>query len=108
MVVEVGDWGYRGFILGGLLDWVFIGFSLVVRLEVLSRIVVWSFEEAVGVGLVRFDRVFRSGFWGVNGFDVGVGVIVGVFIERSRIICRSEGVIRGVLVFFLGILLFLL
>lgn len=77
------------------MDWALTGPSLAARLEALSRTAAWSPEEAAGAGLARPDRALRSGFWGANGPDAGVGATVGVPTERSRTICRSEGVTRG-------------
>lgn len=104
LAVEAGDWGDRGCGSGsgGPLDWALTGPSLAARLEALSRTAAWSPEEGVGAGLARPDRALRSGFWGAGGTVAGVGATAGAPTERSRTICRSEGVTRGALASSLG------
>lgn len=92
LAVEAGD---RGSASGGPLGWALTGPTLAARLEALSRTAAWSPEEGAGAGLARPDRALRSGFWGGDGPDAGFGATVGAPTERSRTICRSEGVTRG-------------
>ena len=94
LAVEAGD---RGSASGGPLGWAPRGPVLTTRLEALSRTAAWSPEEAADAGLARPDRALRSGFWGGDGPDAGFGVTVGAPTERSRTVCRSEGVTRGAL-----------
>lgn len=92
LAVEAGD---RCSASGGPLGWALTGPTLAARLEALSRTAAWSPEEGAGVGLARPDRALRSGFWGAEGADAGFGATVGAPTERSRTICRREGVTRG-------------
>lgn len=104
LAVEAGDWGDRGSASDGPLGWAPTGPLLAARLEALSRTAAWRPEEEAEAeaGLARPDRALRSGFWGADGPDAGVGATVGVPTERSRTICRSEGVTRGTLASSLG------
>lgn len=94
LAVEAGD---RGSASCGPLGWAPRGPVLTTRLEALSRTAAWSPEEAADAGLARPDRALRSGFWGGDGPDAGFGATVGAPTERSRTVCRSEGVTRGAL-----------
>lgn len=95
LAMEAGDWGRWGSVSGAPLDWALPGRSLGARLEALSRTAAWSPEEGAVTGLARPDRALRSGFWGAEGPDAGVGAPVGGPTERRRTICRSEGVTKG-------------
>ena len=95
LAIEAGDWGDRGSTSGGPLGWALAGSLLAARPEALSWTAAWSPEEGAGAGLARPDRALRSGFWGADGPEAGVAAAAGAPTERSRTICRSEGVTRG-------------
>lgn len=95
LAIEAGDWGDRGSASGGPLGWALPGSLPAARLEALSRTAAWSPEEGAGAGLARPDSALRSGFWGADGPVAGLAATAGVPTERSRTICRSEGVTRG-------------
>lgn len=92
LAVEAGD---RGSASGGPLGWAPTGSVLTARLEALSRTAAWSPKDAADAGLALPERALRSGFWGGDGPDAGFGATVGGPTERSRTVCRSEGVTRG-------------
>lgn len=96
LAIEAGDWGDRGSPSGGPLGWALAGPSLAAKLEALSRMAACSPGEGAGAGLARPDKALRSGFWGADGPEAGVGATVGAPTERSRTICRREGVTKGV------------
>lgn len=95
LAIEAGDWGERGSASGGPLGWTLAGSWLAARPEALSRTAAWSPEEGAGAGLARPDRALRRGFWGADGPDAELGATPEVPTERSRTICRREGVTRG-------------
>lgn len=110
LALEAGDCGDcedHGSASGGPTDRTFPGLSLAAKLEALSRTAAWSPEEGADTGLARPDRALRSGFWGADEPGGGLGTPEEAPTERSRTICRSEGVTRGVPASSLGAPLFL-
>lgn len=107
LALEAGDCGDRGSASGGPIGRELPGLSVAAKLEALSRTAAWSPDEGAGTGLARPDRALRSGFWGADDPGDELGTTVEAPTERSRTICRSEGVTRGVPASSLGAPLFL-